>query len=68
MALRSASMVGVIVGAFSVPAVVYLDYIQLAVIHAICYNCELAHFIGLVLFALFIIVYRSDRRGKRAKT
>lgn len=66
--LTVASMVGVIVGAFSVPAVVYLDYIQLAVIHAICYNCELAHFIGLVLFALFIIVYRSDRRGKRAKT
>lgn len=66
--IRSASMIGLIVGALCVPAVIYLDYIQLALIHAICSDCELAHALGLILFALFIITYRSDRRSKREKT
>lgn len=66
--IRSASLIGMSVGALCVPAVIYLDYIQLAVIHAICSDCELAHVFGLILFALFIIIYRSDRRSKRDKT
>ena len=62
--IRIASMIGVIVGALSVPTIIYLDYIQLAIIHAICSDCEVAHAFGLILFALFIVVYRSDRRDK----
>ncbi len=63
--IQSASKVGVVVGALCVPTVIYLDYIQLAIVHAICSDCELAHLFGLVLFALFVIIYRSDRRRKR---
>ena len=59
--IRAASVVGLIVGALCVPAIIYLDYIQLAVIHAICSDCELAHGLGLVLFALFAVIYRYDR-------
>ena len=62
--LRTASMIGAIVGALCVPAVIYLDYVQLAIIHAICSDCELAHATGLFLFALFIIIYRSDRKNR----
>jgi len=60
--VKRASQVGIFVGALCVPAIVYLDYIQLAVIHAICSDCELAHFLGLILFVLFILIYRADRR------
>ena len=59
-----ASRVGLAIGALCVPAVIYLDYIQLALIHAICSDCELAHFLGLALFVFFIIIYRSDRTAK----
>ncbi len=61
-------MIGVSVGALCVPAIIYLDYVQLAVIHAICSDCELAHLLGIILFVLFIIIYRSDRRNKGEKT
>lgn len=64
--IYAASRVGLIVGALCLPAIIYLDYIQLAVIHAICSDCELAHFLGLILFILFIIIYRSDRKAKEA--
>ncbi len=63
--IRRASLIGLILGALCVPAIVYLDYIQLAIIHAICSDCEVAHAFGLTLFALFIVIYRSDRRYKR---
>lgn len=63
--ISRASLVGLIVGAFCVPAIVYLDYIQVAVIHAICSDCELAHILGLILFILFIVIYRSDRRERK---
>ena len=66
--IRSAAAAGVIVGALCVPAVVYLDYIQVAVIHAICSDCELAHVLGLILFVLFVVIYRSDRKDKSKKT
>ncbi len=66
--VRSASLIGVSVGALCVPAIIYLDYVQLAVIHAICSDCELAHLFGVILFVLFIIIYRSDRRSKAEKT
>jgi uncharacterized membrane protein len=56
------SLLGLVVGALAVPAVIYLDYIQLAVIHAICSDCEIAHALGLLVFLLFIVIYRSDRR------
>ena len=62
--VNTASKVGVVVGALCVPAIIYLDYIQLAVIHAICSDCELAHFLGLILFVLFILIYRSDRNAE----
>ena len=62
--IRRASTVGFVVGALCIPAIIYLDYIQLAVIHAICSDCELAHGLGLVLFILFVIMYRSDRGSK----
>jgi len=65
--IRRASTIGLIVGALCIPAIVYLDYIQLAVIHAICSDCELAHALGLILFVLFIIMYRNDRGRKRNK-
>jgi len=61
--VRRASLIGLVIGALCVPAIIYLDYIQLAVIHAICSDCELAHFLGLILFVLFIIIYRSDRKS-----
>ena len=62
--VRAASRFGLIVGALCVPAIIYLDYIQLAVIHAICSDCELAHFLGLILFVLFMLIYRADRKAK----
>jgi uncharacterized membrane protein len=62
--VQGASRVGLVIGAFCVPAIIYLDYIQLAVIHAICSDCELAHILGLILFALFIVTYRADRKSK----
>ena len=65
---QSASLIGLVVGALCIPAIIYLDYIQLAVIHAICSDCELAHLLGLILFALFIIIYRSDRKSSRQTT
>jgi uncharacterized membrane protein len=64
---RRASTVGIAVGALCVPAIIYLDYIQLAVIHAICSDCEIAHLLGIILFVLFIIMYRNDRRNKKNK-
>jgi uncharacterized membrane protein len=63
--IERASIVGVGIGALCIPAIIYLDYIQLAVIHAICSDCELAHALGLILFVLFIILYRSDRRSRK---
>jgi len=63
--IEKASLIGVSIGALCVPAIIYLDYIQLAVIHAICSDCELAHLIGAILFVLFIIMYRSDRKSNR---
>jgi uncharacterized membrane protein len=63
--VQGASRVGLVIGAFCVPAIIYLDYIQLAVIHATCSDCELAHFLGLILFALFIVIYRADRKSKQ---
>ena len=66
--IRMASLLGFTVGALCVPAVIYLDYVQVAIIHAICSDCELAHVLGLALFALFAIIYRSDRRNHKDKT
>jgi uncharacterized membrane protein len=66
--IQSASIIGLGIGALCIPAIIYLDYIQLAVIHAICSDCELAHILGLILFALFVVIYRSDRRSKKHKT
>ncbi|HUO41550.1 MAG TPA: vitamin K epoxide reductase family protein [Methylomirabilota bacterium] len=65
LGVRVASMIGVVVGALCVPAIIYLDYIQVAVIHAICSDCELAHVLGIILFVIFVIIYRSDRKEKR---
>jgi uncharacterized membrane protein len=65
--VRVASTIGLLIGALCIPAIIYLDYIQLAVIHAICSDCEIAHLIGIVLFALFVIIYRSDRKSKGGK-
>jgi uncharacterized membrane protein len=62
--VQAVSRIGLVIGALCVPAIIYLDYIQLAVIHAICSDCELAHILGLILFALFIVIYRSDRKSK----
>ena len=62
--IRTASLVGVSVGALCVPAIIYLDYIQVAILHRICSDCELAHIIGLILFVLFVIIYRSDRKNE----
>ena len=62
--VRSAAPIGVVVGVLCVPTIIYLDYIQIAIIHAICSDCELAHVLGLILFVLFVIIYRSDRKEK----
>ncbi len=61
--IRNASKIGLVIGAICIPVIIYLDYIQLAIIHAICSDCEVAHAFGLILFALFIVIYRSDRRN-----
>jgi uncharacterized membrane protein len=66
LGFRRASTVGMIVGALCVPAIIYLDYIQIGVIHAICSDCELAHLLGVILFVLFIIIYRYDRRNNKS--
>jgi len=60
--VRRISLIGLMLGALCIPAIIYLDYIQLAVIHAICSDCELAHALGLIVFILFILIYRSDRK------
>lgn len=65
--IRRASTIGLFIGALCVPAIIYLDYIQLAIIHAICSDCELAHLLGIILFVLFIIMYRNDRRVRKAE-
>ena len=65
--ITRASLIGLIVGAFCVPAILYLDYIQLEIIHAICSDCELAHILGLILFILFMIIYRSDRKAEHTQ-
>ena len=62
--VRGASRVGLLIAALCIPTIIYLDYIQIAIIHAICSDCELAHILGLILFALFIIMYRSDKKSK----
>jgi len=62
--IQNASKIGFIIGALCVPAIIYLDYVQLAIVHAICSDCELAHLLGLILFILFIVIYRFDRRNK----
>jgi uncharacterized membrane protein len=67
LGVRSAGMIGVIVGGFCVPAIIYLDYIQLAIIHAICSDCELAHVLGLILFVLFVFIYWTDRKQGKDK-
>jgi len=61
--VRLASTVGLVIASLCVPVIIYLDYIQLAVIHAICSDCELAHLLGIVLFVLFILIYRADRKS-----
>jgi uncharacterized membrane protein len=61
--IERVSLIGLIIGALSVPAVIYLDYVQLAVIHAICSDCELAHLLGLIMFVLFVVIYRSDKKS-----
>ena len=66
--IRGASRVGLVIAALCIPTIMYLDYIMIAVIHAICTDCELAHILGLILFALFIIMYRSDKRSSMSET
>jgi len=64
---KKASTIGVLLASLCVPTIIYLDYIMIAVIHAICTDCELAHLVGLFLFILFIILYRTDRKSGSAK-
>ncbi len=66
--VRGASRIGLVIAALCVPTIIYLDYIQVAIIHAICSDCELAHIVGLILFALFIIMYRSDKKSNANET
>jgi uncharacterized membrane protein len=56
------SRCGTFVAALSLPTVAYLDYVQLCVINAICWDCVLAHILGLFLFGLFLAMYVKDRR------
>ena len=67
--IQRASTIGLMVGALCVPAIIYLDYIQLAIMHLsimhLCSDCELAHLLGIILFVLFIVIYRSDRRSNK---
>jgi uncharacterized membrane protein len=64
---KKASLIGMLVGALCVPTIIYLDYVMVAVIHAICSDCELAHITGLFAFILFIIMYRSDKKNESTK-
>jgi len=66
--VRGASRIGLPIAALCIPTIIYLDYIMIGVIHAICSDCELAHILGLILFALFIIMYRSDRKSNGNET
>jgi uncharacterized membrane protein len=66
--VRSASRIGLPIAALCIPTIIYLDYIMIAIIHAICSDCELAHILGLILFALFIIMYRSDKKSSANET
>jgi uncharacterized membrane protein len=61
--VRIASRIGLPIAALCIPTIIYLDYILIAVIHAICSDCELAHILGLILFALFISMYRNDKKS-----
>jgi len=60
--VRGVSRIGLLLGALCVPTIIYLDYVQLEVIHAICSDCELAHLLGLVLFVLFVVIHRAERK------
>ncbi len=64
---KKASLIGMLVGALCIPTIIYLDYIMVAIIHAICSDCELAHLTGVFAFVLFIILYRSDRKNGSTK-
>jgi uncharacterized membrane protein len=66
--VRVASRIGLPIAALCIPTIIYLDYIMIAIIHAICSDCELAHILGLILFALFIIMYRSDKKSNASET
>ncbi|MGP8070622.1 MAG: vitamin K epoxide reductase family protein [Candidatus Bathyarchaeia archaeon] len=66
--VRSASRIGLPIAALCIPTIIYLDYIMIAIIHAICSDCELAHILGLILFALFIIMYRNDKKSNANET
>ena len=66
--VRVASRIGLPIAALCIPTIIYLDYIMIAIIHAICSDCELAHILGLILFALFIIMYRSDKKSNANET
>ena len=66
--VRIASRIGLPIAALCIPTIIYLDYILIAVIHAICSDCELAHILGLILFALFISMYRNDKKSSANET
>lgn len=53
---------GLILGSLSVPTVIYLDYVQLAIIKAICWDCVTAHILGLALFGLFAVMFITERK------
>ena len=53
---------GTILGSLALPTVIYLDYLQLAVIRAICWDCVIAHVLGLAMFGIFTIMFIAERR------
>ncbi len=60
---HTVSKYGLFLGSLSVPTVIYLDYIQLAIVRAICWDCVTAHILGLALFGIFALMFLADRRA-----
>lgn len=58
---------GLLLGSLSVPTVIYLDYVQLVIIRAICWDCVTAHILGLALFGTFALIFLSERKNARLK-
>jgi len=56
---------GLALASLSIPTVIYLDYVQIVIIGAICWDCVTAHVLGLALFGTFLAGFLFKRNSRR---